>query len=550
MEKTYLGFDLSTQKLKAVQLSDNLEPLYQAEVKFDHDFPEYQTNGGVRASEKPNEFYCNPVMWIRALETVLDRLLLQGANFMSVISISGSTQQHGSVYWNKNGIESLHKLDPDNFLYKQLNEDAFAVKRSPIWMDSSTGQQCREMEEFVGGKDEMVKITGSKCYERFTGAQIRKIFQEQRESYNNTERISLVSSFLASLFLNKIAPIDHSDGSGMNLLDINTRSWSKKCLDACADSLQDKLGDAVPTDTIIGKIGQFFVQRYNFNPDCKIVAFTGDNPSALAGLNINDDCLAFSLGTSDTIMLSLDNRPAFNDDGHILIHPTKKNGFMGLLCFKNAALIRDTFKKAEANNSWEIFSELLQSSPRGNNGYMAAHYLTQEILPNVKGTLRWSVLDNFENSGKRAQLIQFPTQQIEIRALIEGQMLNRKIYAMEIGFKFGNKSKILATGGTSNNHTILQVMSDVFNSPVYIQKTPEAACLGAAYRAKYAMYKEYAMENGDTCEDYHNYIKKYCDKKHNYIQRVAEPHTDSQEIYDAMLLRYKEMMKVMMQQQE
>lgn len=345
-----------------------MEPLYRADVKFDHDFPEYQTNGGVRASEKPNEFYCDPVMWIRALETVLDRLLLQGANFMSVISISGSTQQHGSVYWNKNGIETLHKLDPDNFLYNQLNEDAFAVKRSPIWMDSSTGQQCREMEETVGGKDEMVKITGSKCYERFTGAQIRKIFQEQRESYNNTERISLISSFLASIFLNEIAPIDHSDGSGMNLLDINTRTWSQKCLDACADSLKNKLGDAVPTDTIIGKIGQFFVQRYNFNPDCKIVAFTGDNPSALAGLNINDDCLAFSLGTSDTIMLSLDNRPAFNDDGHILIHPTKKDGFMGLLCFKNAALIRDTFKKAEANNSWEIFSELLQSSPRGNNG--------------------------------------------------------------------------------------------------------------------------------------------------------------------------------------
>lgn len=288
--------------------------------------------------------------------------------------ISGSAQQHGSVYWNKNGIETLHKLDPDNFLYKQLNEDAFAVKRSPIWMDSSTVKQCKEIEDFIGGKDEMVRITGSKCYERFTGAQIRKIFQEQPENYNNTERISLVSSFLASIFLNKIAPIDHSDGSGMNLLDINTRKWSKKCLEACtsmqlACNLEEKLGKhPVPTNTIIGNIGQFFVQRYNFNPDCKVVAFTGDNPSALAGLNINDDCLAFSLGTSDTIMLSLDNRPPFNDDGHILIHPTKENGFMGLLCFKNAALIRDTFKKAEANNSWEIFSEFLESSIPGNNG--------------------------------------------------------------------------------------------------------------------------------------------------------------------------------------
>lgn len=517
-------------------------------MKFDTDFPDFQTNGGVQIGDNPNEFYCNPVMWIRAIETVLDRLLMQGANLISVVCISGSAQQHGSVFWNQHGIDILQKLDPDDFLYKQLDENAFAVKKSPIWMDSSTSKQCKEMENAVGGRDEMVKTTGSKCYERFTGAQIRKIFQEQPEAYKKTARISLVSSFLASLLLNKIAPIDHSDGSGMNLLNINTREWSQKCLNACADDLEEKLGEPVPTCSIIGKIGLFFVQRYSFNPNCLVAAFTGDNPSAVSGLNIHDDWIAFSLGTSDTIMLCLDHHPAFND-GHVLVHPTKRDGFMGLLCFKNGALVRDTFKKAEANNSWEIFSELLNSSPRGNNGYMALHYLTQEILPNLKGTLRWSSLNNYENYENRPQLNQFPTQQIEIRALIEGQMLNRKAYAMDIGFKFGDKTKIVATGGTSSNHTILQVMSDVFNSPVYIQKTPEAACLGAAYRAKYVLYMESSKEKGDSFVDYHEYIKNYCDKKHCYIQRVAQPHVDSQNIYDPMILRYREMVKVMMNNQ-
>jgi xylulokinase len=484
-------------------------------------------------------------MWVKALETVLNRMLLQGANFTSVLAISGSAQQHGSVFWNKQGIKTLEKLDPDMFLYNQLNESAFSVKRSPIWMDSSTSKQCEELEQAVGGREEMVKITGSKCYERFTAAQIRKIFQQQRDAYDSTVRISLVSSFLASILLNKIAPIDYSDGSGMNLLDINERRWSQKCLDACAEGVRAKLGEPVPTASVLGNIGSFFVQRYNFSPVTKIVAFTGDNSSAVAGLNIHDDWLAFSLGTSDTIMLCLNSHPCFTD-GHVLIHPTKEDGFMGLLCFKNGALVRDTFKKAEANNSWEKFSEMLQNAPRGNNGFMALHYLSQEILPNVPaGCLRWTETDTLENSKARQQPIQFPLQQIEIRALIEGQMLNRKAFAMDMGFNFGKNTNILATGGSSMNPAILQVMSDVFNSPVYIQKTPEAACLGAAYRAKHVLYMQQAKESGDTYENYHDYIRKYCDSKHYYINRVAEPYADSELIYEPMLKRYREMVQVM-----
>lgn len=60
---------------------------------------------------------------------------------------------------------------------------------------------------------------------------IRKIFQSQPEVYRNTERICLVSFFMASLLIGRYAFIDQTDGSGMNMMDIKQRARSAKALE-------------------------------------------------------------------------------------------------------------------------------------------------------------------------------------------------------------------------------------------------------------------------------------------------------------------------------
>lgn len=105
----------------------------------------------------------------------------------------------------------------------------------------------------------------------------------------------MISSFLASLFLGDFAPIDWSDGSGMNLLNIRTKDWDDLLLQTCAPDLREKLGKPVSSYSNIGPISSYFVERFGFNEACRIIAFTGDNPGSLVGTCFNDNNVYFFL---------------------------------------------------------------------------------------------------------------------------------------------------------------------------------------------------------------------------------------------------------------
>lgn len=69
----------------------------------------------------------------------------------------------------------------------------------------------------------------------------------------------------------------------MNLLDIKTKCWNDKLLDTCGPNLKQKLGEVVPSYTNLGKISSYYVERWGFDPECAVIACTGDNPASLMG---------------------------------------------------------------------------------------------------------------------------------------------------------------------------------------------------------------------------------------------------------------------------
>jgi xylulokinase len=469
----FLGLDLSTQGLQAMLLDAALNIEAELAVSFDDDLPEFGTEGGAIRGDDGLTVTSPALMWVAAMDLALDRMRAERWPLGSVRAVSGSGQQHGSVWIGRGRLDALRNLDASRSMREQL-EGVFSREQSPIWMDSSTTAQCRRLEAALGGPQAVAELTGSRAYERFTGNQIARIREREPATYEETGRIALVSSFAASLLAGEIVPIDFSDGSGMNLMDIRRRTWSPEALDATAPGLAARLGEPVASHVVVARMHGRHVERYGFDPACRVVAFSGDNPNSLAGLMLREPGdLAISLGTSDTLFGSLKEPRPSASEGHIFVNPVEASAYMAMICRKNGSLTRELVRDGMAEATWEAFSEALASTPPGNGGEIGFYVQEPEITPPLMktGIYRFGADDAPVEAFARGN---------DVRAVIESQFMAMLLHGERVGLK---PRSMLATGGASANAAILQVIADVFGVPVLVGQRPGSAALGAAYRA-------------------------------------------------------------------
>lgn len=265
------------------------------------------------------------------------------------------------------------------------------------------------------------------------------------EVYRATSRITLVSSFLASLFLGKISPFDISDVCGMNLWDIKAGAWSEPLLKLAAgedglDSLKQKLGDVREDGGgSMGPISNYFVQRYGFAADCGIAPFTGDNPSTILALPLRPLDAIVSLGTSTTFLMST---PKYVPDPayHFFNHPTSAGVYMFMLCYKNGGLarenIRDILPKSADEDTWSNFNNLALSTPPlgqktdSDPAKLGLFFPLPEIVPNVRaGTWRYTC--SSDGSGLK-ETTEAWSEEADARAIVESQILSLRLRSQKL----------------------------------------------------------------------------------------------------------------------
>ncbi|ALC38448.1 CG3544 [Drosophila busckii] len=119
---TYLGIHLGTRRIAAVQLDSDLKVLHTTVVRYDVDVPEFCTVNGVNRGHSSSVYHVNPVMWVKALDILLNSLEAQGAKLHTVAAIGGTTQHHGTVYWSELGLRRLCGLNALFRLHEQLTD--------------------------------------------------------------------------------------------------------------------------------------------------------------------------------------------------------------------------------------------------------------------------------------------------------------------------------------------------------------------------------------------------------------------------------------------
>jgi xylulokinase len=274
---------------------------------------------------------------------------------------------------------------------------------------------------------------------------------------------------MASLLLGANAPVDPGDASGMNLMDLSTRRWSRAALEATAPALSAKLPAIVPAATIIGALAPYWQRRFGL-PPARLAVWSGDNPSSLVGTGlVREGQIAVSLGTSDTVFGPMrEPRADLSGAGHVFGSPT--GDYMGLTCFRNGSLARERIRDAYKLD-WASFSRTLRTTSPGNRGAMMLPWFEAEITPRVSqpGVHRFDL--DPDDAARN------------VRAVVEAQMMALANHSAWMG---SDVEVIHATGGASVNVEILQIMADVFGAEVHRFEVGNSACLGAALRAYHA----------------------------------------------------------------
>lgn len=410
------------------------------------------------------------------------------------------------VYVSKTFEPALAQLSSTEALESERNfsKDCFTFAEAPIWLDSSTATECALIERELGGPRAVAERSGSRAYERFTGAQVLKRARAPSGGLRGTHRVLLLSSFLASVLCGRIAPVDVGDASGTNMMDIAAGRWWPEAVVACrASGLMGE--EPVQGWSVLGCVSSYFVRRFGVRPDAVCTAWSGDNPNTIAGYGgLEEGDFLVSLGTSDTAQwVSSSGQGA--PFGHTFRSPLsceEQPKYFRMLCYANGSRTREAVRDGEffvkaataadaRGRNWKEFDEAVASVEPGCLPHLkvATSYLVPEIVPRVARKDHVDVLSvsNVLSSGAGKTAATSASWAETCRLVAEMRALTIAVHGHAMDGESFKPRRVLMAGGGSSSKALQQIMADVLDAPVFAHAGVSSAAIGAARRALHSV---------------------------------------------------------------
>ena len=438
--KLYIGVDLGTSAMKLLLMDAQGQIKNVVSKEYPLEFPQ------------PGWSQQAPQDWHKALMEGVPELL-QGFDGSEVAGIGSGGQMHGLVV---------------------LDENDNVIRPAILWNDGRTAKQVDYLNNEIG-KDKLSAMTANIAFAGFTAPKILWMKENEPENFSKIAKIMLPKDYI-NYILTGVHACDYSDASGMLLLDVEHKCWSKEMLDICGVS-EAQMPKLFESFDCIGTVKPEIAKALGISADVKVAAGAGDNAAAAVGTGVvGEGGCNISLGTSGTVFISSKSFGVDNNNAlHAFAHADGGYHLMG--CMLSAAscnkwLMDEIFKTDDyAGEQVPITDEKL-----GENRVYFLPYLMGERSPindtNARATFIGMTMDT-----TRADLTQ---------AVLEGVAFAIRD-SVEVARSLGiviDSSKIC--GGGAKSALWKKIMANVLNAQLQCPVSEQGPGMGGAMLAMVA----------------------------------------------------------------
>ncbi len=392
----------------------------------------------------------DPAAWLGAARKALAAALKDSRiDPKKVASIGVSGQQHGFV---------------------PLDAAGKVIRPAKLWNDTSTIRENEDLVAALGGVKAAIARLGIAPAVGFTASKILWFKRHEPKKYARLATVLLPHNYL-NRWLAGRAHMEYGDASGTGLMDVRRRRWAEAAVAAVDPELAGKLPPLSPPRDPVGFVRKTVADEFGFGR-VLVAAGGGDNMmGAIGSGNVRPGVCTLSLGTSGTVY-AYSARPFVDPEGEIAAFCDSTGGWLPLLCTMNVTNTTEVVKSLFGLDN-AVLERLARKAGPGAGGLLFLPFIDGERVPVLPSSS--AVFFGLDRRTFDAAHI--------VRSVMEGTVLN-------LGYGFGRMrelglepSEIRATGGGARSRLWLQVVADVFGTPVVTLKEPEAAAYGAALQS-------------------------------------------------------------------